>query len=121
MNGELDAKEWLKRVPRDIRAARELLAGALYEESAFHSQQAIEKALKAVYIGRFDELRKVHDLTLLGKRVSLPQELLVKCAKINSYYVETRYPGTGEVVSKEEAKDAISAAREVLRWAQKNI
>lgn len=121
MSAELDVKEWLEKSLRSIKAAEELLGGELFEESAFHSQQSIEKALKAVYISKLGKLRKIHDLALLGKSVNLPASLLEKCAKITSYYIETRYPSSGCVVSEAEAIEAIDTAKKVLVWAKKNV
>jgi len=40
-------KRWLEKAERDIIAAEKLLEARIYDYSLFHSQQAIEKFLKA--------------------------------------------------------------------------
>ena len=44
------AKVWLKEAERDLEAAKILYEKGLYELSVYHSQQASEKALKAVLL-----------------------------------------------------------------------
>lgn len=41
--------DWLKQAKRDLEAARKMAQGALYEWACFASQQAAEKAIKAVF------------------------------------------------------------------------
>jgi len=42
--------DWLRRAKSDLAIAKAPLPdGALYEDMCFHAQQAVEKALKAVY------------------------------------------------------------------------
>lgn len=42
-----EARAWLDRARRDLRAARLLIAGEASAEALFHCQQAVERALKA--------------------------------------------------------------------------
>ena len=42
-------KRWLEKAERDIIAAEKLLEAGIYDYSLFHSQQAIEKFLKAFF------------------------------------------------------------------------
>ena len=54
--------EWLERALRDLKAAKILMKEELFNESAFHSQQAVEKALKALLVVRHIKPPKTHDI-----------------------------------------------------------
>ena len=59
-----DAKEWLAHAAADLHYARlgQKDSAALASLIAFHAQQAIEKALKAVLVRGGVEFPKTHDL-----------------------------------------------------------
>lgn len=77
--------EWLKQAEYDLKTSEYNLEGGFAEPAAFWAQQSIEKALKAVALAKSGELRRVHDLSFLGKQVGLPEELLRKCA--NNFFL----------------------------------
>lgn len=57
------SREWLARAKGDLAlASAPLPRGGFYEDLCFHAQQAAEKALKAIYVGRGWRFRYVHDL-----------------------------------------------------------
>lgn len=62
--GLREAQEWVARSERDLQAARnELRATApLPEISAYHAQQAAEKAMKAFLTARSVPFQFTHDL-----------------------------------------------------------
>jgi HEPN domain-containing protein len=84
----------------------------------FHSQQCVEKYLKALLIGHSLPVPKSHDLLELyhrlssDERPSLSEEWL---AILNRYAVEARYPGDWDAVSRREAEDAFAAAGTIRR------
>jgi HEPN domain-containing protein len=92
---------------------------------AFFCQQAAEKALKAVYIKKFNELARVHDLVFLGRKVGLPKGLLDGCGYLNRAYTESRYPGEqgmpADKFSREDADRCIIISGEVLEWTKKTL
>ena len=83
---------WWKQAKADLETAEFNADGKRFEAAAFFSQQAVEKGLKALYIKKFGELLKTHDLVLLGKKVGLPTELLELCKSITPAYIYTRHP-----------------------------
>jgi len=95
MNSE--ARAWLDRANEDLLAARklepELILSGL---AAFHAQQAIEKAFKAVIIVQKGRLTRIHDLKRLGSEVEgfsfsdADEQTLVD---LSTLYIESRYPG----------------------------
>jgi len=114
---------WFMQAEQDLEVAKKNLKLKEWYVSAFLSQQAAEKALKAVYIKKFNDLIKVHDLVFLGRKVGVSEEILKGCGYLSRAYIESRYPGDfetpSEKFSEEEALKCIRIADEVLKWAKK--
>jgi len=117
---------WLKRAKSNlIRAKQPKPEEVLWEDLCFDTQQAAEKALKAVLLARGIPFRFVHDiaelLTLLENQgVTLPEEIKVS-AELTDYSVESRYPGPFEPVTEEEFQRALKIAEAVVAWAESLI
>ena len=110
----------------DLSAERALLAEAnLFEVVAFHSQQAVEKSLKAFLVWHQIEFPKTHDVRrLLALCASIDQDLaetLTGAAELTPYGVEYRYPGEYPPVSKEAAEQSLATARFVLGEVAKRL
>ncbi|MEW5996674.1 MAG: HEPN domain-containing protein [Candidatus Micrarchaeota archaeon] len=116
-----ETKEWLERARRDFKAAKYNYEGDLYEVAAFLCQQSAEKALKAVYIEKFGELVKTHDLHFLGKKLGAPQEIMDSCKELSTYFVESRYPGGYARFGAQNIMEALRKAGMVLEWAKGKI
>ncbi|MBQ4051788.1 MAG: HEPN domain-containing protein [Oscillospiraceae bacterium] len=89
--------DWLNAAYDDLRAARALSKDdTLNNATAFHCQQCVEKALKGFILSRTGNGVDGHNLTWLCKRAtSLDKRFsqwLDESAKLNKYYIETRYP-----------------------------
>jgi HEPN domain-containing protein len=65
-----EARRWLAKAEEDLAAARLLLAGQLSDPAAFHAQQALEKALKALAVAAGRDFRHTHDLETLTAEVN---------------------------------------------------
>lgn len=119
-------QEWLKRAKSNLALAKQPKTVDIYwEDLCFETQQAAEKALKAVLLSKKIQFRFVHDLaeliTLLENNgVSLPKGVRTS-AILTDYSVEARYPGPFEPVTKEEFKKALKIAEGVVAWAEKQI
>ncbi len=120
-----DVENWRKQAQRDLRVAHKLFKVKEYYAVAFFCQQAVEKALKAVYILKHNRLIKVHDLVRLARELQAPEEVILSCAAITPVYVEVRYPESDELpahkVDSSKAKDLLRLSKEVLRWVQQNL
>ena len=120
------AHDWLRRAKSNlIRAKQPKPEEVLWEDFCFDTQQAAEKALKAVLLARRIPFRFVHDiaelLTLLENQgVPLPEEVKVS-AELTDYSVESRYPGPFEPVTEEEFNRALKIAETVVAWAESQI
>ena len=122
----MEEKEWLTQAEADFKTATNSLASKDYYASAFWSQQAIEKCLKAIIIKKSKELIKIHDLILLGKKANLPTDLLNKINLLSGVYIETRYGIIqGQIPSKKfkekDVSEFLSISKEVLEWSRKKI
>ncbi len=92
-----DPREWLNRARANLMRASTPLAGGYLEDLCFDAQQATEKAIKAVFVGRAERFPFIHDLEkLLGlldqNGQSIPKYVW-QAEKLSRYAAVTRYPG----------------------------
>lgn len=89
--------KWLDKALSDLQAARILLTwGGDPPMTAFHCQQAIEKALKGYLLFKTGRHFDGHNLTYLCRQAAQVDrsfvEYLDESAALNNLYIETRYP-----------------------------
>jgi len=119
-------RDWLTRAKSNlIRSKQPKPEEVLWEDLCFDTQQAVEKALKAVLLSRGIPFRFVHDIAELitfleNQGVILPEEVK-SSAGLTDYSVESRYPGPFEPVTEEEFKKALRIAEAVVAWAESQI
>jgi HEPN domain-containing protein len=120
-------EDWLSQAERDLKAARDSLSSGNYEWSAFQSQQAAEKALKALlqYFNR--EVREHSVVRLLEEArasVEPPRGLMVAARELDRHYIQSRYPNgfpagyPGEYYDERLAERCIDYAQEVLNFVK---
>ncbi len=116
-----DPREWLNRARSDLALAKEPRAGVYLEDLCFHAQQAAEKAIKAVLLGRDVRFPYTHDIAALLKLVRESGVTVPPNDKegeaLTAYGVAGRYPGMGETVVESEHKTVFSVAANVVEWA----
>ncbi len=117
---------WWKQALSDLNAAEINLKQGVFYIASFLSQQAAEKALKALYIKKFKKLTKIHDLHLLALDLKLPEPLIEACNTLNAVYVETRYPDASGGIPAEEftlqdAQTDLKLANEVVLWVKQKL
>ena len=131
-----EVKAWLSFADMDFQTADHLLSGAFYplplEIICYHSQQAAEKAVKAVivFFGNRGGLPKVHDISFLMSQVynavkdktgiEISETLMDYADNLTKYGVMPRYPNEIEV-DEYMAKTAVKQASEILNWAKSVI
>ncbi len=118
---------WLETARRDLeRAARSLREGD-NAAAAFWSQQAAEKALKALHIALRGTAPKTRNIRVLigelGLDLGLSEEELWAAYELTGFYVLARYPDIvegvpDEVISGAAARRAADAARRVVKAAE---
>jgi HEPN domain-containing protein len=116
-----DAQAWLRKARLDLRAAAFEMAApeeGLWGDVLFHAQQAAEKALKAFLAWHDVPFRKTHNLEAIGEQcVALDATLVAAvdlAAPLTEYAWRFRYPGELREPQRDEAADALAAARHVF-------
>lgn len=118
------SKEWIRKAENDFKVAfREIMRDdePVYDAICFHSQQCIEKYLKAVLQENDVYIERTHDLWKIAKNcipyLNYLQELKEKLISVSAYAVEIRYPG--ESATEEEAKESFDICKEVRKLVRK--
>jgi HEPN domain-containing protein len=110
-------KEWINKAENDYMEAKREISHKepVYDAICFHSQQCVEKYLKAVLQENNIYFEKVHDLdVLLEKCKSIIPELLnfkEELIELSAFAVEIRYPGITS--TREDAERSIAVAEKV--------
>ena len=113
-----------------MATAKAMLKTKRYLYVAFMCQQAIEKILKACYVGRLAStppythnlLRLIKELTFKGE---MGDEMMGAIEELNSYYIESRYTEDIEELSKllTEAKavSVLNSTKELFGWIKAKL
>jgi HEPN domain-containing protein len=119
------SSDWLGQGQGELEAARTLLAGGHWAWCCFTSHQAAEKGLKAA-LEHFRAPRAGHNLNDLRRAVDpylpVPPAIQDACARLNRYYIPTRYPDafpSGAPIDQffePDARQALADAEEVVRF-----
>ena len=123
-------QEWLGIAHEDYDAADVMFRNHKYLYSAFMCQQALEKALKALYQHRFSEVPpRKHDLVRLADQAGVlsacsdNQKMLL--STLTEFYIEARYPGDRAELSARCDRDFAGAiledTREMIMWLEKQL
>ena len=115
-------QDWMRFARSDLELAKITPPpGVLLEGLCFHTQQAAEKALKAVLVSYGISFPMTHSLRilldLLHDCISIPEEV-EDASSLTDYSVMARYPGDIEIVDEKEYHEAIHLAETVVSWAE---
>ncbi len=125
-----EAEMWFRQAERDLAKAVNDLATGDWDSAAFWSQQAAEKALKAVLLNA-GVAHRGHEL--LGIAETIRAELGVDVSEIvddlrelTVHYTISRYPNAANAVPYElyderRARDLVERARKVLEWSRRYL
>lgn len=119
-------EDWLRHARSDLALARAGMSDddVLVETLCFHTQQAAEKAVKAVLVHVGAELARTHDLgrliEMLPSKIAVTDEVRA-AAILTDYAVVTRYPADTESLSTEDLATALRLAEAVVAWAKATI
>ena len=122
-----DTRSWMAKSHTDLRSARHALKAKppLAEDAVFHSQQAVEKALKAFLSWHDKPFRKTHSLEELGEQciqiAPFFKELVGEFVHLTEYAWKFRYPGEPESPTLSESKEAILTAEKVFKVIEKEL
>ncbi len=120
--------DWLSQGKRDLEHARKDKKAEFYEWACFSSQQSAEKAIKAVYLFHNTEAwgHSVANLLKGLKDISIevPENLMENGAKLDRFYIPTRYANSfetgapNEYFFKTDAEEAIKYAEEIINYCE---
>ncbi|MEM0464289.1 MAG: HEPN domain-containing protein [Pyrobaculum sp.] len=125
-----EASLWLKQAEGDLKKAENDPVTGDWDGAAFRSQQAAEKALKAL-LPHYGKVARGHNLIELGRLVE--EELGISTAEVATdlreltvHYVISRYPNAAnalpyELYDESKARDLVERAKRVLDWARRNL
>lgn len=123
-----DIEYWLNLSLYDIQTAKAMFKAGRYLYVLFTCQQAVEKILKALVVQNTEKLPpRIHDLVKLSDfaKIELPEDKAEFLAKLNFYYLETRYPeqvvDLSKDIKKETAGIYLSKTEGVLNWLKTKI
>lgn len=118
---------WWEQALEDLDTARYNSAGGKLYAAAFFCHQAVEKALKALYMAQSREPPPpTHSLHALAKLVKAPPRYRSFLRQLTAEYVLSRYPNVTEDVparlyDPETLDEYIAQAAEVLEWVRSSL
>jgi HEPN domain-containing protein len=125
MNGKL-VKEWVSKAEQDYAVAKVLLqrrALRVNDAICFHSQQCIEKYLKAFLTSNslhFPKSHSLENLTTLASKQDGSYELIADLIRpLSKYAVGFRYPG--EEARRPEARYAVKTMEEARKFIRERL
>ncbi|MDP3563786.1 MAG: HEPN domain-containing protein [Methanoregula sp.] len=118
-----NSDEWFRQAQYDIGTAESLVSAERYPPVIFFCHLALEKALKALYVEKFnDPADKTHSLVFLVEilELELPQKFMDSLFVINRIGITGRYPHNLDVVleqyTKEKTEKILRETKEILTW-----
>ncbi|MEL6813426.1 MAG: HEPN domain-containing protein [Cyanobacteria bacterium J06598_3] len=126
-----EAERWYQQAVDNLEAASALSAAKKYAQTCFYSQQAGEKALKAVWY--FLDLDPWgHSCARLIQKLPEDEQarfstVMETALALDKLYIPTRYPDAlaeptpAEAFTKREGETAMSASQEILQCVEKRI
>ncbi|MFQ5880461.1 MAG: HEPN domain-containing protein [Dehalococcoidia bacterium] len=105
--------------------AEAALERELYSPCVFHCQQALEKVLKAMWIGKAPEgvPPRRHNLVELAEEVGLQlsPEQLSFLSDLSRQYMPSRYGDVAVEYSRQEAENYHRKTRELFPWLRQQL
>ena len=121
--------DWLLKAENDLKAAVAIFE--YYENPptdtiCYHCHQVAEKLLKGFLVSQEVAFRKIHDLiALLNLCLSKDNSLnnfREDLEILNQYYIESKYPPDMPIdYPKEEAKEALKKAKDILNYIKNKL
>ena len=116
-----DSKRWLRFAEEDLQMAQLAASQKIYNQVCFHSQESVEKALKALLVEQGQSPPRTHRLgDLLTLLDNEPFTSNLEIQLLDRFYIPTRYPDAlpgslpEGLPGKKDAEEAYATARDTL-------
>ncbi len=121
-------RDWWRQAQADLQHAQESMRLEDYAWACFAAQQAVEKALKALYMRR-NQIAWGYSARLLLEQLGeeIPESLLEAARILDKYYIGPWYPNAHpagapfELYTHREALEAFRLAEEILSYVRANL
>jgi HEPN domain-containing protein len=120
-------KDWLDEAEDDFSSAEILFKEGKYSKACFLSQQAAEKAVKALCIAKYGRYEEFHSVSELLRTVGAPSELVEVGDYLNGFYIPTKYPNVWPLgapfkhYKREDAERALNRSKTVIDYVKEQI
>ena len=120
MNDSIAIK-WYKQAVHDLDMAVKNIEIEGYDVTAFLSQQAVEKLLKAVIVLQGIKMPKTHHIDDLSIALQLPETIVDTIMDLSGDYTFARYPDVSDTVPFEQytleiALEKVQKARIIFEY-----
>ncbi|MEK6961114.1 MAG: HEPN domain-containing protein [Nanoarchaeota archaeon] len=119
--------DWMEQAEADLKAANDNITTKNYFVTANLSQQAAEKALKALYLKKEKRTPpKIHDVVDLARTLGAPENIIKTLSFLTPAYLQSKYPGAAPEIpvryfSLEKSKRLLTLAQEVVQWTKSRL
>lgn len=114
----------MQKAEEDLEVARIMRREGFFETCAFHCQQAVEKAVKALWIDvKQTEPPRVHAVGPMAIQLGADNEVVADINDIVGDYMASRYPDAAVTLpmnyyTDSHAKQRLTKAEHVLSWVE---
>lgn len=111
---------WIEQAADDLDGAKYDFDGGKYYQAAFWCQQAVEKALKALFLlEKKGMVPQSHSLIYLASNTSCPEKYFSFLKELTPKFIDTRYPDAAvdlprNIYDKENTEKIVSKSAEVI-------
>ena len=122
-----EVENWLSQAVDDFDGAEFNFQGKKFYIAAFLCQQAVEKALKALFLyERRGEVPQSHSLIYLATNTSVPKRFYSFLKELTPKFVDTRYPDAAvdlpsRIYDKDNTQEILEHSGEVLEWIRRRL
>ncbi len=122
-----EIEHWWLQAQEDLSTAIYLSEGKKYYMAAFASQQAVEKALKALYILKLKKSAgTTHSLIHLASETNVPQKYFSFLRSLSPEFVISRYPDVSQelpykLYDQEKIDYYLKNAKDLFTWLNTQI
>ena len=120
-------QDWMEQAEHDLEVARGNRDNGWHDTSVVQSQQAAEKAVKALWMRCHKRLpQRTHAVNQVAREVDAPSEVVAAGTRLARAYFASRYPGMGPAppfrsISADEADGRLRDAEEIMAWVKQRL